>query len=94
MDKGILKNALFGYSKISVCQYIATMNEAFNAKLTAETDAFREERLSLQKKIDDLEAELAACRQSVCDVGVMLLEAGQHAEQFLRLRQEFEEYKL
>ena len=33
MDKDILKSALFGYSKISVCQYIATMNEEFNAKL-------------------------------------------------------------
>ena len=38
MDKEILKSALFGYSKISVCQYIATMNEEFNAKLIGEVD--------------------------------------------------------
>ena len=81
MDKEILKSALFGYSKISVCQYIATINEEFNAKLMAETDSFREERSRLQKKIDDLEAELAVHKQNACDVGTMLLEAGQYAEQ-------------
>ena len=36
MDKEILKTAMFGYSKISVCQYIATMNEEFNDKLMAD----------------------------------------------------------
>ena len=81
MDKEILKSALFGYSKISVCQYIATMNEEFNAKLMAEADSFREERSRLQKKIDDLEAELSVHKQNACDVGTMLLEAGQYAEQ-------------
>lgn len=81
MDKEILKSALFGYSKISVCQYIATMNEEFNAKLMAETDSFREEHSKQQKKIDDLEAELAVHKQNACDVGTMLLEARQYAEQ-------------
>ena len=88
MDKEILKSALFGYSKISVCQYIATMNEEFNAKLMAEADTFREERSRLQKKIDDLEAELAAQKQNACDVGTMLLEAGQYAEQLRQQAQE------
>ena len=88
MDKEILKSALFGYSKISVCQYIAIMNEEFNAKLMAETDSFREERSRLQKKIDDLEAELAVYKQNVCDVGEALLDARQHADQ---LRQQAEE---
>ena len=88
MDKEILKSTLFGYSKISVCQYIAKMNEEFNAKLMAEADSFREERSRLQKKIDDLEAELAAHKQNACDVGTMLLEAGQYAEQ---LRQQARE---
>ena len=81
MDKDILKSALFGYSKISVCQYIAKMNEEFNAKLMAETDSFREERSRQQKKIEELEAELAVHKQNACDVGTMLLEAGQYAEQ-------------
>ena len=81
MDKEILKSALFGYSKISVCQYIATMNEEFNAKLMAEADSFREEHSRQQKKIDKLEAELAVHKQNACDVGTMLLEAGQYAEQ-------------
>ena len=88
MDKEILKSALFGYSKISVCQYIATMNEEFNAKLMAEANAFREERSTLQKKIADLEAELAAHKQNACDVGTMLLEAGQYAEQLRQQAQE------
>ena len=88
MDKEILKSALFGYSKISVCQYIATINEEFNAKLMAETDSFREERSRLQKKIDDLEAELAVHKQNACDVGTMLLEAGQYAEQLRQQAQE------
>ena len=81
MDKEILKSALFGYSKISVCQYIATMNEEFNAKLMAEADSFREEHSRQQKRIDNLEAELAVHKQNACDVGTMLLEAGQYAEQ-------------
>ena len=88
MDKDILKSALFGYSKISVCQYIATMNEDFNAKLMAETVAFREERSKLQKKVDDLEVELAAHKQNAYDVGTMLLEAGQFAEQIRQQAQE------
>ena len=88
MDKEILKSTLFGYSKISVCQYIAKMNEEFNAKLMAEADSFREERLRLQKKIDDLEAELATHKQNACDVGTMLLEAGQYAEQLRQQAQE------
>ena len=93
MDKEILKSALFGYSKISVCQYIAKMNEEFNTKLMAETEAFREERSKLQKKIDDLEAELAACKQNACDVGSILLEAGEHAEE-LRQRAQKEAAEL
>ena len=88
MEKDILKSALFGYSKISVCQYIATMNEEFNTKLMAETEAFREERSSFQKKIETMEAELAAYRQNACDVGSVLLEAGQYADQ---LRQQARE---
>ena len=87
MDKDVIKSALFGYSKISVCQYIATMNEEFNAKLMAEAASFREERTKLQKKIDDLELELVAHKQNACDVGTMMLEAGQYAEQ---LRQQEE----
>ena len=81
MDKDILKSAFFGYSKISVCQYIAKINEEFNEKLMAEANAFREEHSRQQKKIDDLEAELAAHKQNACDVGTLLLEAGQYAEQ-------------
>lgn len=72
MDKEILKSSPFGYSKISVCQYIATMNEEFNAKLMAEADFFCEEYSKQQKKIDDLEAELAVHKQNACDVGTML----------------------
>ena len=88
MNKETLKSALFGYSKISVCQYIATMNEEFNAKLMAEADSFREERSKLQKKIDDLDAELAVHKQNACDVGNMLLEAGQYAEQLRQQAQQ------
>ena len=88
MDKDVIKSALFGYSKISVCQYIATMNEEFNAKLMAEAASFREERTKLQKKIDDLESELVAHKQNACDVGTMMLEAGQYAEQLRQQAQE------
>ena len=88
MDKDVMKSALFGYSKISVCQYIATMNEEFNAKLMAEAASFREERTKLQKKIDDLELELVAHKQNACDVGTMMLEAGQYAEQLRQQAQE------
>ena len=93
MNKETLKSALFGYSKISVCQYIATMNEEFNAKLMAEADSFREEHSRQQKKIDNLEAELAVHKQNACDVGTMLLEAGQYAEQ-LRQQTQAEDEQL
>lgn len=88
MDKEILKGALFGYSKISVCQYIAAINEEFNAKLMAETETFREERSKLQKKADALEEELAVYKQNVCDVGTVLLDARQYAEQLRRQAEE------
>ena len=88
MEKENLKSALFGYSKISVCQYIATMNEEFNAKLMAEADSFREERSMLQKKIDELETELAAYKQSAYEVGEVLLDARQHADQLRQQAQE------
>lgn len=85
MDKEILKSSLFGYSKISVCQYIATMNEEFNAKLMAEADFFCEEYSKQQKKIDGLEAELAVHKQNACDVGTML--KMKRISFFLNLRQ-------
>ena len=88
MKKEVLKNALFGYSKISVCQYIATMNEEFNANLLAETEAFRQERSQMQQKIAEQETELAGYKQNACEVGNMLLEAGQYAAQ---VRQQAEE---
>ena len=88
MDKEILKSALFGYSKISVCQYIATMNEEFNAKLMAEAETFCKEHSRLQKKIDDLEAELATHKRNACDVGTLLLGVEQYAEQLRQQAQE------
>ena len=94
MNKETLKSALFGYSKISVCQYIATMNEEFNAKLMAETSAFRDEHSKLQTKIDDLEAELSTHKQNACNVGAILLEAGQYAEQLRQQAQEDAEERL
>ena len=53
-----------------------------------ETEAFREERTKLQKKVNDLEAELAVYKQNACDVGEVLLDARQYADQ---LRQQAEE---
>ena len=64
------------------------MNEAFNAKLLSETEAFREERTKLQQKIDDLEAELTAHKQNAYNVGTVLLEAEQYAEQLRQQAQE------
>jgi cell division septum initiation protein DivIVA len=54
----------------------------------AETDAFREEHARLQKKIDDLETELAAYKQNACDVGTLLLGVEQYAEQLRQQAQE------
>ena len=88
MDKEFLKSALFGYSKISVCQYIATMNEEFNEKLMAETEAFRKERTKLQNKIDDLETELAVYKQNAYNVSEVLLDARQHADQLCQQAEE------
>ena len=88
MDNKILKNALFGYSKLSVCQYITAINEEFNAKLLEETEAFRLERAKLVERTEALEAELADCKKSQCDAGALLVETRQYAEQ---LRSQAEE---
>ena len=88
MDKDILKSAIFGYSKISVCKYIATMNEEFNEKLIEETDSFCKEHSRQQKKIDDLEAELAVLKQNAYVVGRVVLDAGQYAEQIRQKAQD------
>ena len=88
MNKEILKSALFGYSKISVCKYIAAINEEFNDKIMAETEAFREERTKLQNRIDELEKELSVYKQKAFGVSEVLLDARQCADE---LRKQAEE---
>lgn len=79
MDNQILKSALFGYSKTSVCEYIAQVNAEFSEKLTAAAEESRKERDQLNAKIYALEIELAEYKKNHSDISAALLKAQQHA---------------
>lgn len=90
MDNKRLKTALFGYSKVSVCEYIVQANEEFNKRLMEDAERYQKEKEAMQAKIDALETELAEYRRSDAVIAATLLDARQYAEE-LRSRAEEEE---
>lgn len=88
MEKIILKNALFGYSKTSVCEYIAQVNEEFSNRLLSITDEHQKEKNELKSKMEALETELAEYKRVHGDITTALIEARKYAT---TLKQQAEE---
>lgn len=63
MDITMLKSSLWGYSKSSVCEYIAAMNEDFSHKLMATVKENDGRIKELEAKISQLETENNALRE-------------------------------
>ena len=57
MVKEILKSGFFGYSKSSVCEYIARMNEEFSQRLTAKDNENTSREAELRAQIASLREE-------------------------------------
>ena len=64
MDKGIIKSAFFGYSKTSVCEYIASKNEEFSRQLIELEKEHKKEKDELKDKIEAAEKELAEYKKA------------------------------
>ena len=79
MDKGITKSAFFGYSKTSVCEYIASKNEEFSRQLIELEKEHKKEKDELKGKIEAAEKELAEYKKAHGEIANALLEAQQYA---------------
>ena len=74
MVKEILKSGFFGYSKSSVCEYIARMNEEFSQRLTAKDNEntsreaeLRAQIASLREENQKLKEKQEMCIRDRCD---------------------------
>ena len=79
MDKGIIKSAFFGYSKTSVCEYIADMNEKFSHQILELENEHRKEKEELKGRLEATEKELNEYKKAHGDIANALLEAKQYA---------------
>ena len=93
MDKGIMKNAFFGYSKTSVCEYIAAMNEEFSRQILELENEHRKEKEELKGRLEATEKELDEYKKAHGDIANALLEAKQYAAS-LKQRAEEENERL
>ena len=93
MEKPTLKSAFFGYSKTSVCEYIARISEEFSKKLMELNADHKKEREELNARIATLEQELAEYRRAHANISATLLEAQEHAEE-LKTQAEAENQRL
>lgn len=84
MDNKILKTSLFGYSKASVCEYIAQVNQQFSEKLMTATAENKAERAALNEKITSLEKELDEYKRAHGEISSAILEAQQYAAELKR----------
>ena len=75
MDKGIIKSAFFGYSKTSVCEYIADMNEKFSHQILELENEHRKEKEELKGRLEATEKELNEYKKAHGDIANALLEA-------------------
>ncbi len=93
METTTLKSSFFGYSKTSVCEYIARINEEYSKKITdvyAEKDKMQQE---LRERIAQLEKENEHLRNNHDEVAAILLDAKTFADQ-LHTKAEAENQKL
>ena len=79
MENKMLKTGFFGYSKTSVCEYIAQVNKEFSDKLFLAAAESKEEKKEYKEQIARLETELAQYKQLYEDISAALLDAQQYA---------------
>lgn len=79
MEKNIMKSAFFGYSKTSVCEYIAKINEEFSRQLLELEKENKKEREELKGRLEATEKELHEYKKAHSDIANALLEAKQYA---------------
>lgn len=79
MDKGIIKSALFGYSKTSVCEYIASVNEEFSRQLLELEKEQKREKDELKAKLEAAEKELDEYKKAYGNIANALVDAQQYA---------------
>ena len=79
MQKKLLKTSLFGFSKAGVCDYIARVNDDFNAKIDQLSAEHIREKNDLLLQIAALNEELNKYKQANSDIAQALFDAQQYA---------------
>lgn len=93
MDTKTLKSGFFGYSKTSVYEYIAKMNEEFSQKLIDAMAENEQTQKELREKLTQLEKENLQLRNAQNDVAAILLDAKGFAAE-LNAKAEAEDRKM
>lgn len=75
MDKKAFKNSFWGYSKTSVCEYIARINEEFSRKFLSTIEEHEQIEKELREKIAKMEKENEQLRSRQNEVTAILLDA-------------------
>lgn len=88
--KEILKSSLFGYSKKSVCEYIAGMNEEFSQKLLEKDLECKNMVQELKSQIEELKKENEQLQTGRQEVAGALIDAKNFAAE-LKERAEAED---
>lgn len=81
MEKGILKDSLFGYSKSEVCAYIARMNEEFSQRLLVKDEEYAAKEAELREQIIQLQEENKRLAERQEEISDALLDAKLYASQ-------------
>lgn len=79
MDKKGFKSALFGFSKASVCEYIAKLEKEFSLKLAASEKEAAAKQQELNARIALLEEENSRLRGVYEEIGALIAQALQEA---------------
>lgn len=75
MNQKILKSAMFGFSKASVCEYIAKQEKEFAQKLQAKENEVEAKQRELTERIAQLEQENSRLRGVYEEIGALLAQA-------------------
>ena len=79
MERKMLKTSLLGFSKSSVCEYIADVNEDFNRQIKDLNREHKKETERLNEKIARLEQELRDYNTRNVDISKAILDAQSYA---------------
>ena len=88
MEKLLMKTSLFGYSKASVCEYVAKLNEDFTRKLLGIMQDNEAKQQELQSKIASLEQENKRLRNEYDNISGAFLDARQYANNLRTMAEE------